>query len=251
MKDLRQQFIDKLTLEGKAPRTIQNYVWTMRGITRYFRTNPLTLTRDQIEKYLLHLSTEKKYAPTTINLTIGALKTFYKMCAPGSRVMERIGKAKQYKHLPVVLSKDEVKRLIDSISNLKQRAAVMLLYSAGLRVKECVTLKTENVDSDRMKVRVVEAKGKKDRYTLLSQTALAILRRYYRFYKPGEWLFAGLKNGHYSVRSVGLVISRAAKKAGITKHVTPHTLRHSFATHLLEARGSPAGDTKASRAFEP
>ena len=226
MKDLRQQFIDKLTLAGRAQKTIENYVWTMKGITRYFRKNPLSLTAAQIEEYLLHLTTEKKYAPTTINLTIGALKTFYKLCAPGSRVMERIGKAKQHKHLPVVLSKDEVKRLIDSIINLKQRAAVMLLYSAGLRVKECVTLRTADIDSDRMKVRVVNAKGKKDRYTLLSHKMLETLRKYYRFYKPGELLFAGLKKGHYSVRSVGLVIRRAAKKAGINKHVTPHTLRH-------------------------
>jgi site-specific recombinase XerD len=139
------------------------------------------------------------------------------------------------KHLPTVLSREEVEKLICATPNLKHRAALMLLYSAGLRLHECLTLRPVHIESDRMKVRVEQGKGKKDRYTVLSRRTLETLREYYRAYRPQGWLFDGREGGHYSARSLGKIVTDAAIKARIGKRVSPHTLRHSFATHLMES----------------
>lgn len=235
MKPLRQQFIDALRLAGRAEHTIENYLSSVTGITRYYQCNPLDLTKEQIQDYLLFLHREKKYAPATINLTTNALKSFYHLIAPDCPVMAGIGTMKHRRHIPVVLSRSEVERLIASIRNLKHRALVMLLYSAGLRLNECITLRPVHIESSRMKVRVEMGKGGKDRYTLLSEKALMTLREYFLCYRPKQWLFEGRDGKHYSDRSVNKIVRNAARKARIDKKVTPHTLRHSFATHLLEA----------------
>ena len=137
--------------------------------------------------------------------------------------------------LPVVLSREEVARLFKVTTNLKHKALLMVGYSAGLRVGEVVRLKVSDVDSKRMQIRVIAGKGAKDRYTVLSERALSVLREYFRAYKPKDWLFPGAElTDHLSERSAQKVFACSRKKAGITKPVTFHTLRHSFATHLLE-----------------
>jgi site-specific recombinase XerD len=139
------------------------------------------------------------------------------------------------KKLPAVLSKEEVAKILDSVDNIKHKAVLMLTYSAGLRVGEVVRLKPEDIDGKRMLIHIKGAKGRKDRYTLLSRTALEILRQYWRKYKPEKWLFGGAKEGrHLSIRSVDKIFRNACDKDGINKDVSVHTLRHSFATHLLE-----------------
>lgn len=139
------------------------------------------------------------------------------------------------KKLPVVLSKEEVAKIISSVDNIKHRAILMLVYSAGLRVGEVVRLKPEDIDSKRMLIHIKGSKGRKDRYTLLSEKTLEVLRAYWKKYKPEKWLFGGAREGRYlSIRSVQKIFEQACKRAGIRKEITIHGLRHSFATHLLE-----------------
>ncbi len=149
--------------------------------------------------------------------------------------MYEIKRPRKDKKLPVVLSKEEVAKIINSVDNVKHKAILMLVYSAGLRVGEVVRLKTEDIDSKRMLIHIKGAKGRKDRYTLLSEIALGILREYWRQYKPQKWLFEGARKDRYiTTRTVDKVMEHACTKADINKDVSVHTLRHSFATHLLE-----------------
>ena len=146
-----------------------------------------------------------------------------------------IERPRKDKKLPIVLSKDNVKKIIEHTNNIKHRCIVSLLYSAGLRRSELLNLKLSDIDSSRMLVFIKDAKGNKDRYTLLSTNILNDLRLYYKEWKPTTYLFEGQKNEQYSAASVGKIVTEAAIKAGIKKRVSPHTLRHSFATHLLES----------------
>ncbi|MDO9152902.1 MAG: tyrosine-type recombinase/integrase [Paludibacter sp.] len=134
-----------------------------------------------------------------------------------------------------VLSTEEVSKILIATENLKHKAILMTIYSAGLRVSEAVNLKIKDIDSGRMQIKVSQAKGKKDRYTLLGIKTLEVLRKYVSEYKPKDWLFEGLNGEEYSRRTITEILRKSVEKAGIKKHVTVHTLRHSFATHLLEA----------------
>lgn len=235
MKPLRQQFIDAMELSGYTAKTVENYLRIVTGITRYYHRSPLDLTKERIQDYLLFLQREKKHAPSTVNLSMNAMKTFYRLMAPDKNAMDGLRNMKEPRRLPVVLSLSEVQRMISVLRNLKHRAIVMLLYSAGLRLNECISLRPIHIESSRMKVRVEQGKGKKDRYTILSESTLETLREYFKSFKPKQWLFEGRDAKQYGCRSVGKIVSNAARKAGIEKAVSPHTLRHSFATHLLEA----------------
>jgi integrase/recombinase XerD len=235
MTPLRQQFIASLRLKGFSERTVDNYVSVLIGISRHYNCSPLELTREQIRSYLLFLLRERKLAPATINLHMDSMKTFFKLMAPNSTVMADCSHVKMPMRIPTVLSREEVEKLIHAVTNIKHKAALMLLYSSGLRLHECLTLRPVHIESSRMKVRVEQGKGKKDRYTVLSRRTLDTLREYYRAYKPNEWLFEGWNGKHYSARSIAKIVSDAAFKARIDKRVSPHTLRHSFATHLMES----------------
>jgi integrase/recombinase XerD len=235
MKPLREQFINKLKLRGLSDCTIANYVDIVHQITVHFMRNPLYLTMDQIEQYRLFLLNFKKVAPATMNLHMQCLKTFFNLMKPGHPLGGSFYKMKVPKHLPVVLSRAEAEKLIAVTGNLKYKAILMLLYCSGLRLNECVCLKPVHIESGRMKVRVVEGKGKKDRYTLLSQRTLQTLRDYFLMYQPKEWLFEGKDHKQYGKRMVAHIVTEAARKAKLGKTVSPHTLRHSFATHLMEA----------------
>jgi integrase/recombinase XerD len=233
MTSLRADFIGRLQLKGLSTRSIPTYVAAVAALAAFHKRSPLTLSTDEIRAFLLHEVNEKKLAPSTINLHAAALKTFYNLMAPGSTVMNGITRIKCPHDLPVVLDTHEVRRLLEAISNIKHKAAVTLLYSSGLRLNECVTLKPYHIESGRMKIRVEQGKGKKDRYTVLSHQALALLKEYYRVCRPKNWLFEGWY-GHMHKRTIGKVVTDAARKANINKRVSPHTLRHCFATHLLE-----------------
>jgi integrase/recombinase XerD len=235
MTQLRQQFIDQMRLNHLADRTIISYVGTVAKISQHFGCSPLILTKEQIHHYLLFLQCERKLKPSTIGLVADTLKTFYRLMAPDNKVMEGCPKIKKSHAIPLVLSREEVDRIIAAIKNLKHRALAMLLYSAGLRLGEVIALRPVHIESARMKVRVEHGKGNRDRYTILSEKALQTLRIYFLAFKPKEWLFEGRNGKQYSHRSVGKIIADATKNAGIQKKVSPHTLRHSFATHLLEA----------------
>jgi site-specific recombinase XerD len=183
---------------------------------------------------LLYLAEEKQSATSTLNQAINALKFYYGTMLK-KKFLYEIKRPRKDKKLPVVLSKEEVAKILSSVDNIKHKAILMLIYSAGLRVGEVVKLKIEDIDSKRMLIHIKGSKGRKDRYTMLSETALDILRRYWREYKPEKWLFEGARAGRYlSTRTVEKILEHACEKANIRKDVSVHTLRHSFATHLLE-----------------
>ena len=163
------------------------------------------------------------------------MRFYYEIVLGMPNRLYRIERPRVKKKLPIVLSKEDVLKMIESTSNLKHRCIISLLYSAGLRRSELLNLKLSDIDSSRMLIHIEDAKGNKDRYTLLSKKALIDLRSYYKIWKPSDYLFESPKKSKYSANSVGKVVSNAAQKARIRKHVSAHTLRHSFATHLLEA----------------
>ena len=166
---------------------------------------------------------------------VSAIKFFYDKVLGTPFVTGKLPRPKKEQLLPAVLGTDEVRRLLESVANLKHLALLMLAYSGGLRVGELVRLKADDIDSCRMLIHIRSGKGRKDRYTVLSAHALVVLRDYVRRFRPSGWLFPGQRPGsHLSARSVQHIVSDATRRAGIRKHVTPHTLRHSFATHLLE-----------------
>jgi integrase/recombinase XerD len=235
MTPLRQQFIGALKLKGFSESTIENYVCAVAGMARYFRRSPLELTKEQIRSYLLFLVEGKRLAPATVNLHMDAMKTFFRIMVPNSTIMEDCSHVKTPKRIPLVLSREEVEKLISATPNLKHKAALMLLYSSGLRLRECLTLRPVHIESDRMKVRVEQGKGKKDRYTVLSRRTLDTLREYYRAFRPKQWLFEGRDGKCYSARSLATIVLKACMRARLDKKVSPHTLRHSFATHLMES----------------
>jgi site-specific recombinase XerD len=167
---------------------------------------------------------------------VAGIKFLYKTTLNREEVVEKIQYPKAQKTLPVVLDLAEIKAMLSVMENLKHRALLTITYSAGLRVSEAAKLKVTDIDSKRMMVRVQQGKGRKDRYSILSQTALELLRRYWRQYRPKEWLFDGQKEGtHICYTAIRQIFVEAMKRAGITKPASPHTLRHSFATHLIEA----------------
>lgn len=234
MSPERLQFINKLKVRKYSPRTIYNYEHALVEIASYYNKSPLDLSSDEIEKYLLYELEVKKLSPATVNLHIGAFKKFFELMAPHSTVMKPISKVKDVKKLPSVLDSESIVRMVKCTDNLKHRAIIELLYSSGIRLSECIDLRPKDIDGKNMLVHVVKGKGGKERYTILSAHTLQTLRDYYICYHPQDYLFEGRGHKQYSPRSIGKVVGRTAKRAGITKNVTPHTLRHSFATHLLE-----------------
>lgn len=203
MSQLRRQFIDALRLKGFSESTVANYVPVVAAISLHYNVSPLTLTAQQIQAYLLFLLKERKLAPATVNLHMDSMKTFYNIMAPNDGRMTGITHVKVPFHIPIVLSREEVEKLIGATTNLKHKAVVMLLYSSGLRLQECLNLRPVHIESDRMKVRVEDGKGKKDRYTVLSIRTLETLRAYFLAFKPKTWLFEGVGGNRYSTRSIG------------------------------------------------
>lgn len=234
MTPIRARFIEQMQLRGFSPQTIANYVSAVAQLALYYRRSPLELDYESVRQFLLHLIREKKIAPRTFNLRLAAIKSFYQLVGGKNHPLADFRKMRVPKSMPVILDRSEAVRLIDTLKNLKHKAAVAMLYSSGLRIGECTALKISDIDSQRMLVRVEQGKGKKDRYTILSKKALKILRAYYLKYRPKHWLFEG-RDGHICKRLLAKCITRAVRRAGIRKNVTPHTFRHSFATHLLEA----------------
>lgn len=236
MGKLREQMKMDLKLKGYSPKTQAAYLGYMKNFVRYFGRSPAKMGEKEIREYLYHLVTEKDLGDSSINSAYSALKFFYKTTLGRDWNVAKIPRRKSEKRLPVVLDGSEIKQLFAVTTNLKHRALLMTTYSAGLRVSETAHLKVSDVDSKRMQLRVAQGKGKKDRYALLSSVTLNLLRDYWRQYRPFSWLFpGGSPDRPISTRSIQKIFEKAKRKAGIKKPATVHTLRHSFATHLLEA----------------
>ncbi len=187
-----------------------------------------------ITAFLQYLVMERKVSPSYQNQAINAIKFYYEKMLGLPRKVYRLDRPRMEKKLPLVLNEEEITRVIMLTKNIKHKAIIMITYSSGLRLGEVIDLKIVDIDSKRMQVFVRQAKGKKDRYTLLSKKALPVLRSYLKEHGPKEWLFEGVGGGQYSRSSVESVVADAYQRAGITKAVTVHTLRHCFGTHLLE-----------------
>jgi site-specific recombinase XerD len=228
--------IEDMKLRNFAPRTIQSYITRVARFARHFARSPDALGRDEVRSYLIHLVEDKHVCWRIYNQTVAGLRFLYEVTLGREEVMVRIACPKQPKRLPVVLSLEEVTRLFAAIIGLKHRAILMTTYAAGLRISEVVSLRVDDIDSQRMVIRVRQAKGHRDRYVMLSPRLLALLREYWKVARPAEWLFPGDIPGRpLTTSTVYRVCVQAARDAGLGKHVTVHTLRHSFATHLLEA----------------
>ena len=228
------QYLKKLELKGYANNTVKSYVSCFEAFMNYYHDKDIdSLNEVEIRMYL-HFLVKCDRSHSYINQAINSIKFYYEIVLGMPNRLYLLERPRKKRKLPVILAKSEVVKLIEATNNLKHRCVISLLYSAGLRRGELLNLKLEDIDSKRMLIRVVDAKGNKDRYTLLSEKTLVDLRAYYKEYRPSSYLFEGQVKAQYSANSVGNVIAQAVIKAGIKTKVTAHTLRHSFATHLLE-----------------
>jgi site-specific recombinase XerD len=236
MNPLQDQMLVDLQLSGAKPNTQRSYLREVENLAKYFNRSPAELGEAELKTYLLYLIKERHLSEGTFRFYVAALKFFYRTTLKREWMVEKIRHPRAKRKLPIVLDLSEVKSLLAVTKNLKHKAILMITYSAGLRASETARLKITDIDSKRMTVRITQGKGGKDRYSILSQTTLELLREYWKKYHPQEWLFPGAKGyDHLSTNSIQQLFYKAKKQAGITKPASVHTLRHSFATHLIEA----------------
>jgi integrase/recombinase XerD len=237
MSPLRRRMIEDMQIRNLTPNTQRVYVEQVVRFARHFRRSPERLGPAEIRAYLLHLSQERHLAARSIIVAVCALRFLYTVTLKRPWTVEdTIPAGKQAKKLPVVLSPDEVARFLSAIDNLKYRVILTVCYAAGLRISEAVRLTPAAIDSQRMVLRVEQGKGRKDRYVMLSPKLLELLRDYWRRTRPEGWLFPGDKPECPICRlSVNRVCRDVRAQCGINKPVTPHSLRHAFAVHLLES----------------
>lgn len=234
MTPLRKRMIRELELRRKAPCTVSSYVKAVEELARYYRRSPDRISTEQVRDYMHFLVAGKKLSYSSCNHKIVAINFFFREVV-GRKVDLRVP-MKRSGRLPEPLSRQEVARLIDTAENQKHRVLMMTTYSAGLRVSELVRLRPQDIHSDRMLIRVNQGKGRKDRYTLLSERLLSELRAYWRESRPESWLFPNhVRTDHMPTCTPARAFYRLKQRAGITHGRGIHTLRHSFATHLLEA----------------
>ena len=235
MTSLRQRMIEDLRIRNYAPGTIRVYVHCVEKFAWYFGRSPEFLGPQHVRQYQVYLIDEVQTSWTVFNQTVCALRFLYRTTLGRDWAVTHIPFPKHPKKLPVVLSVPEVGRLLRAVGNLKHRTVLETMYAAGCRVSEALNLRLADVDNERMALRIVQGKGRKDRYVTLSPTLLANLRAYWKVYRPPEFLFPGRSPERpLTCAVVQGAIVEARKNAGIKKRVTTHTLRHSFATHLLE-----------------
>ena len=234
MTPLRQRMVEDLRVRNFSPTTQRAYIYAVARFAQHFGKSPELLGPEDIRAYQLHLLS-KQLAWSTFKVSVCALRFLYGVTLGKDWAVRHIPYPRQLRKLPVILSLAELQQFFEAIPNLKHRAALMTAYAAGLRVSEVVALKITDIDSQRMVIHIEQGKGRKDRYVMLSPRLLMLLRTYWKTVRPKEWLFTGYKpNQHLSVRALQVVCHNAWQNSGLTKPVTMHSLRHCFATHLLE-----------------
>jgi len=237
MTPLRQRMIEDMQVRNLALNTQRSYLEQVSRFARHFHKSPEQLGPEDIRAYQIYLTNEKNLAPSSVIIAVAALRFVYKVSLKKNWHFEEVIPApKMPQKLPVVLSPEEVLRFLESINSTKHRAILTTCYAAGLRISEAVCLKTTDIDSQRMVIHVDQGKGQKDRYVMLSPVLLEILRAWWRVNKPRHWLFPGdLPGQHITTFPVLWACHKARKISGIRKVITPHSLRHGFAVHLLES----------------
>ena len=233
---LRRRMIEDMTVRRLAPKTQASYIRAVRDFTLFLGRSPDQASTEDLRRYQLHLAASGVSVPSQ-NARVTALRFFFAVTLRRSKVTERMPFVREPRKLPVVLSPEEVARFLEAAPGLKYRAALSVAYGAGLRAAEVVSLKVSDIDSTRMVIRVEQGKGRKDRYVMLSEHLLELLRAWWKAARPQGWLFPGQNRVNpLTTRQLNRACHAAAVAAGIDKSVSLHTLRHSFATHLLEQK---------------
>lgn len=233
--DCLKEMEEKLKIRRYSESTIKTYISMFTEFLIFYPDiHPKEISEEQIKDYLLYLVNDKKVSSSYQNQSINAIKFYLEQICGGERKEYFIDRPIKEFKLPNVLSEEDIGRIFKEVTNLKHKALLYTIYSSGLRISEALNLKVTDIDSKRKIIFIRGAKGKKDRVSVLSEKLIEVLREYYKKYKPKEYLFEGEKGGQYSARSANLVLKKASLKAGIRKTISIHTLRHSFATHLLE-----------------
>jgi len=237
---LRKIMLEELQRRNYAATTVEYYVRAVEGFAKYFGKPPDQLNREHLREYQAFLLRERKLEPRTVKLHVSALRFFFVKTLKRPYLLDDIPYPKVPRRLPIILTVEEVGRLIDSARNLMDRTLLMVLYSTGMRNRELRGLQVRDIDSQSMLIHIQHGKGGRDRYVPLSPKLLETLREYWRWMKPKTWLFPGTVDGwradkHITPKVVWDACQSAAERAGIEKRVSAHLLRHSYATHLLEA----------------
>ena len=235
MSELRNKMIRAMELKNLSFRTQEAYLGVVKGLSKFHKKSPDQLTQLEVEDYLLHLKKQGR-SDSSRNIAVCALRFLFRFVLADTDIVLDFPNTRSPKILPEVLSQQEVQKILSAPSNIKHRVILMTAYSAGLRVSEIANMKIEHINSARMQIRVCQGKGAKDRDTLLSKKLVEQLRVYYAAYRPEVWLFCSKKTGRQmSIKSIQTIYNNAKRKAGIKRGRGIHTLRHCFATHLLEA----------------
>lgn len=237
MTPLRQRMTEDMQLRNLSPDTQRSYLHQISQLARYFKKSPDMLGPPEIRSYQLHLIQEKELAPSSLLVAVSAIRFLYNVTLQRDwRLEQVVPTCRKPQALPVVMSPDEVSRFLDAVENRKHRMILTVCYAAGLRISEAVKLTPTAIDNKRMVIHVEDGKGRKDRYVMLSPVLLEMLREYWRRVRPKEWLFPG-RNPEKPISPlvIDLACRAARRKCDIAKPVTPHSLRHAFAVHLLES----------------
>jgi site-specific recombinase XerD len=233
--EMPKGYIERLEQERYSENTIKTYVHYFKEFIVEFENGNLNdIKNDEINAYILRLIKKNNISPSQQNQRINAIKFYFEKVLRRKKEYYQIDRPRKERKLPDVLSKEEVAGMMKATDNVKHKSLIALIYSCGLRRSEAINLKIEDIDSQRMLIKIKGAKGKKDRYVQLAKSILTLLREYYKKEKPQTWLFEGANGKQYSATSIFNIVKDNAKKAGIKKRVYPHILRHSFATHHLE-----------------
>lgn len=237
MTPLRQRMIGDMQLRNFAPTTQRSYIHYVAQFAQYFHRTPAELDLEAVRQYQLHLIQERKLSPQSVNTFVSAIQFLYLVTLEMPWDKHDFTRARLDEKLPVVPAPLEVQYFLEHVAGIKHRAILLTCYGAGLRISEAIALKPSDIDSQRMLLRVEHGKGGKDRYAMLSPCLLEVLRAYFRILRPGgPWLFPSWRpHKHVTAGAVQTACREAWKRSGLGKHVTPHMLRHAFATHLLEA----------------
>lgn len=236
MGKLQEQMKTDLVLKGYSPHTTRAYLYCIRNFAKYFMRSPAEMGETEIRKFMLHLAQDRKVSAFSQSTHVNALKFLYRITLQHPQVVERLPHPKRPMTLPQILTMQETLSFFAAIKSAKYKALLGIIYGAGLRISEACALKPTDIDSQRMLIHVRRGKGSKDRYVLLGETMLTLLREYYQnARRKGDYLFPGQKpQNPLTPAAIRKVLKKVAAKAGLSKKITPHTLRHSFATHLLE-----------------